>query len=254
MHLTDPHLFADRDEELRGTVTYATLNAVVQHVKSTPWQADRLALTGDLVQDDSPAAYDHLKHFLQQLDLPVLVVPGNHDVRPLVEESFSAPEFDYCGSVSHGAWLLIGVDSCVDGAAGGHVSPAEMDRLQKTIAVSDARHVLVCLHHPPLPVGSRWLDAVGLANGAEFLTAIKQSGRVRGVLFGHAHQAFDTSSDALRILGTPATCRQFLPGSAEFALDDKPPAYRRLELEADGTINTELVWVDNAISAEQRKH
>jgi len=34
-----------------------------------------------------------------------------------------------------------------------------------------------------------------------------------------------------------------MPGSDEFALDDKPPAYRRIELSADGTVSTELVWV-----------
>lgn len=219
----------------------------------TPWQADQLVLTGDLVQDDSAAAYCHLKQLVQELELPALVVPGNHDNRPVMQASLVAPEFDYCGSVSLGEWLLIGIDSCVDGSAGGQVSAAELDRMCATIAAADAEHVLVCLHHPPVSLNSRWLDTVGLANGSEFLNAVMHSGRVRGVIFGHAHQAFDTSIDALRILGTAATCRQFLPGSDEFALDDKPPAYRRLELAADGTINTELMWVDNATTIEQRE-
>jgi hypothetical protein len=27
-------------------------------------------------------------------------------------------------------------------------------------------------------------------------------------------------------------------------VDDRPPAYRRLELAADGTFSTELIWLD----------
>jgi Icc protein len=66
------------------------------------------------------------------------------------------------------------------------------------------------------------------------------------VLFGHAHQAYDGTHNGIRIYGTPSTCRQFRPGSSSFAVDDRPPAYRRLELAADGTFSTELVWLDAA--------
>jgi len=49
--------------------------------------------------------------------------------------------------------------------------------------------------------------------------------------------------DSIKIIGTPATCRQFKPASDEFALDDNPPAYRRIELHVDGNVSTELVWL-----------
>lgn len=253
LHLTDPHLFADPAEALRGTVTFASLKAVIQQVRQASWQADQLALTGDLVQDDSAAAYDNLKLLIQTLALPTLVVPGNHDVRPIMTQALTAPDFDYCGSVRQRDWLLLGVDSCVDGSAGGRVSRDELDRMHATIVASDATHALICLHHPPLPLGSRWLDSVGLENGPDFLAAVRQTGRVRGVIFGHAHQAFDSSIDGLRIIGTPSTCRQFKPGSDEFALDDMPPAYRRIELHDSGSIETELHWVEAAATTEQRK-
>ena len=46
-------------------------------------------------------------------------------------------------------------------------------------------------------------------------------------------------------MATPSTCRQFRPRSDEFATDDKPPSYRRITLRADGTVDTELLWVDD---------
>jgi 3',5'-cyclic-AMP phosphodiesterase len=45
------------------------------------------------------------------------------------------------------------------------------------------------------------------------------------------------------MLATPSTCAQFLPKSDDFAVDQLPPAYRTLELRADGSLLTEVVWV-----------
>lgn len=243
LHLTDPHLFADRTATLRGTVTYSSLQRVLEHVQSAEWSADLVALTGDLVQDDSRGAYAHLASLVRTLQLPVLTVPGNHDVRSLMQSMLQAPHFDYCGSTHRNNWLIVGVDSCLDESAAGHVSDAELGRLGDTIAASDAPHVLICLHHPPVKLGSLWLDSVGLANGPQFLQAVARSGRVRAVLFGHAHQAFEATEGSCQIIGTPSTCRQFKVGSDEFALDDQPPAYRRIELHADGGVESALIWV-----------
>lgn len=238
-------MFADRDATLRGTVTYSSLQRVLEHVQDASWKADLVALTGDLVQDDSRGAYAHVASLIESLQLPVLTVPGNHDVRALMQEMLQAPKFDYCGSSRRNDWLIVGVDSCVTDSAAGQVSDAELGRLGDTIAASDARHVLVCLHHPPVKLGSTWLDSVGLANGPQFLQAVSRSGRVRAVVFGHAHQAFDATDGDFRIIGTPSTCRQFKVGSDEFALDDQPPAYRRMELLPDGRVESELIWVQD---------
>ena len=91
---------------------------------------------------------------------------------------------------------------------------------------------------------SKWLDSVGLDNGEEFLSRAASSGRVRAALFGHVHQDYDADHDGIRLIATPSTCRQFLPLADEFAVDDKPPAYRCIELRPDGSIDHELVWVD----------
>ena len=42
-------------------------------------------------------------------------------------------------------------------------------------------------------------------------------------------------------MSTPSTCMQFKPGSKDFALDDLAPGYRRIELFADGRIDTEVL-------------
>ena len=129
-------------------------------------------------------------------------------------------------------------------SAAGNISDEEMEKLGRTLSSAKEAHILVCLHHPPLPVGSNWLDGVGLGNAREFVELISGFSSVRGAIFGHVHQSFDTLYDAVRIIGTPSTCRQFRVDSDEFAVDDKPPAYRRISLGADGSIDEELIWVN----------
>ena len=245
LHLTDPHLFADAGGDLRGTVTYLSLSAVLDHYRDGDWRADLAVVTGDLIQDDSAGAYDHFCQLLGTLQLPVYCVPGNHDVRQLMRDAIAEPPFHYCASLLSDNWLIVGLDSCVTGQAGGHLNVAELARLEAEIAATAVPNVMVCLHHPPVQMGSRWLDTVGLDNGQEFLEKIAVSGKVRLAIFGHVHQPYDTDHGGVSIIATPSTCRQFAQGSDDFAVDDNPPAYRRISLHADGSYEHELVWLTN---------
>ena len=218
---------------------------MIDHYRDSDWRADLVVVTGDLIQDDSPGAYDHFRQLLGMLQLPVYCVPGNHDVRKLMRAATAAAPFYYCASLLADNGLIIGIDSCVTGQAGGHLEEAELARLENEIAISSAANVMVCLHHPPVLMGSKWLDTVGLDNGDEFLEQIAASGKVRLAIFGHVHQPYDADHGGVRIIGTPSTCRQFAQGSDDFAVDDNPPAYRRISLHVDGSFEHELIWLDN---------
>ena len=243
LHLTDPHLFADRQGDLRGTVTYESLRAVLDHYRAGDWRADLALVTGDLIQDDSVGAYGRFRELLEPIGLPVYCVPGNHDVRSLMQEALRGPPFHYCEPVEAGDWLIANIDSCEPGDVGGRVGNDELRSLHELIADSSAAHVAVCLHHPPALMGSRWLDSVGLEDKEAFLESLARSGKVRLILFGHVHQVYEADHDGIRIVGTPSTCRQFARGSDEFAVDDNPPAYRRISLYTDGRFEHELIWV-----------
>lgn len=216
---------------------------MLAHYRGGDWQADIAVVTGDLIQDDSPGAYVHFRDMLSELEIPVHCVPGNHDIRALMRSALAEPPFHYCASIELGEWLVVGIDSCINEYAGGSVSEAEFERLDTAIEQSAAQHVMVCLHHPPVAMGSRWLDTVGLDNGEETLQRLSASGKVRLAVFGHVHQDHDAEYAGIQIIATPSTCSQFAVGSDEFAIDDNPPAYRRLQLNADGTQSNELIWV-----------
>jgi Icc protein len=224
-------------------VTAASLQTVLDHYQAGDWRAKRVLVTGDLIQDDSPEAYARFRDLLLPLKLRVHCVPGNHDIRDLMQTVCRQPPFSYCAWEEIGNWLIVGIDSCKRGEAGGVVTAEELDRLSAIVTGSSAKHVMVCLHHPPVKMGSRWLDTVGLKNGDEFLERLRMLGRVRVAAFGHVHQEYDAEHDGVRIIATPSTCRQFQQGSDNFAVDENPPAYRRFELHSDGSIDTRLIWV-----------
>jgi len=246
LQVTDPHLYAEADGSLRGTITADSLKVVVDHIGQQKWPADFVATTGDIVQDDSAGAYARFKDLMTPIGLPVHCIPGNHDVPALMHAALSDDPWHYCKAFIVGDWQIIGIDSCLDGNAGGKVSEEELSRLRQTLANTNAPYAAVFLHHPPLEMGSRWLDSVGLHNAQEFMEVITTVGNVRTVIFGHVHQAFDEMHESIRIIGTPSTCAQFKPHEDKFQLDDTPPAYRRISLGPDGSIDTELIWLDVA--------
>lgn len=236
-------MFADAAGELRGTVTMQSLQQVLEHYEAGDWRADRALITGDLIQDNSSEAYDRFREMLLPLNMRMHCVPGNHDVRKLMRPVCNRPPFSYCAKEEIRDWLLLGIDSCVSGSAGGEISSDEFERLETIIGDSTAKHVLIHLHHPPVPMDSVWLDTVCLSNGDELLHRLQALHRVRLVLFGHVHQPYEKEHNGMQVIGTPSTCRQFQPGSVEFGVDDRPPAYRRVVLHADGSSENELIWV-----------
>jgi Icc protein len=99
------------------------------------------------------------------------------------------------------------------------------------------------MHHHPLPMGSTWLDGVARRDAPAFWKVIDAHSDVRVVVCGHVHQASDRTRNRVRFLSTPSTCAQFLPSSEFFALDERPPGMRWIELYDDGSIETEVTWV-----------
>ncbi|MEE4161757.1 MAG: metallophosphoesterase [Woeseiaceae bacterium] len=241
LQVTDPHLFASHEETLRGCATWQSLNDTVDHYLARDWRADIVYLTGDLVQDDSREAYRNLRAAIDRLHLPVYLVPGNHDVPRLMAEEL--PDYRNCTTLDAVDWRLIGIDTREEGSTSGRIGAAELARLATLLESAGSRHVAIFLHHPPVDVDSAWLDGIGLLDRDAFLAVVGRHPAVRLIVFGHVHQVVDHDAAGLRIVGTPSTGRQFRPRSHEFAIDDRPPAYRRLELSRAGDVATEIVWV-----------
>jgi 3',5'-cyclic-AMP phosphodiesterase len=247
LQITDPHLYGSASGNLRGVETDSSLRNVLDKALSQGTSAAAagyaaILATGDLVQDD-PSGYLRFKSIFGSLQTPVLCVPGNHDEPDAMRASLSAEPFQYCGVRNIGAWQFIMLNSYDPGHVGGRLAPSELARLDAALANSPA-HALVCLHHHPVAMGSRWLDGIGLANADDLWRVMDAHAHVRGIAWGHVHQAYDGERNGVKLLGTPSTCAQFLPHSDRYAIDARPPAYRQFELQNDGRLSSEVHWVE----------
>lgn len=244
IQFTDMHLFGDAEEQLRGVASLPALQAAVADANRRCHNPDAILLTGDLVQDD-PLGYRWIRDVFGHSSVPVLCLSGNHDLPDSMRATLSAAPFQVGGEAEFGKWLVVMLDTWVAGAAHGRIGEAALAHLRDVLAKHRNKHVLVCLHHHPIAMRSHWLDQVGLEDADEFMGILRQHSNVRGVLWGHVHQSLDSFVQGVRFMSTPATCAQFLPRSADFAIDSRPPGYRVLELRHDGSIATEVVWLES---------
>jgi len=246
LQITDLHLHADPDAQLYGVNTDSSFRAVLAAALQGGGRLpDAVLVTGDLVEDRSLEGYERFRSIMQPLDRPVFCLPGNHDDPELMSQLLNDGDFSYCASRDLGSWRFLLLDSHLPGEDGGELGVAELDRLEAELADSGSQHVLLAVHHQPIDMGSAWLDGYGLRNAPEFRSILARFGNVRGVLWGHVHQASDREHESLRMLSTPSTCAQFTPVTENCVMDVRPPGYRRLQLWADGRIDTDVVWLDD---------
>ncbi len=242
VQLTDTHLKAVRGERLRDVDTEATLHAVLARI-TADGLPDLFLLTGDLAEDPYPETYERLRDIIGNTGVPAWCLPGNHDDPEIMRAQLNRDGLATPRAKRVNGWLVILLDSSVPGKIGGELGTAELAVLADILASYPDEPALVALHHPPVALGSRWIDALGLADAEAFFEIVDVNPHVRAVIWGHAHQAWEGRWEDTLLLGTPSTCMQFKPGADEFELDDAPPAWRRLSLHPDGRVDSELGWL-----------
>ncbi|SDK30142.1 phosphodiesterase [Billgrantia gudaonensis] len=237
VQITDCHLHADPDAPSRAGFPLRQLERVVEAVALE--RPDVVVVTGDVSQDETAASYRLAEGVLSQLACPWTWLAGNHDdPEPMAAVHESPPEIDL------GAWRALLLDTRVRGQPYGELGEVQLARLDERLAADD-RPTLIAMHHPPLAVGSQWLDAIGLMDREALWQTLAAHPQVRMILCGHIHQAFASQrrcgEGRVAVYGCPSTTDQFLAGSAEFAIDEASrPGYRVVDLRGDEW----LTWVE----------
>lgn len=240
LQLTDTHLFADAAERLRGCATATTLGTVLKQVQQAPALPDAILMTGDLSQDETLESYRRLQAMVAPLAVPTYWIPGNHDCPESMASVLSEQPLRSQKSFSTDHWHIILLNSQQPGQTAGHLSVDTLDWLQQQLQLKPHHHTLVALHHPPCPVGSDWMDQLGLANPEAFWAVLDNHPQVRLIIFGHIHQEFEGFRQGVAQFGCPSTCIQFRPRESKIAIDSQGPGYRWLELYPDGQFITRV--------------
>ncbi len=239
IQITDTHLVEAEDGHLLGLETLNSLECVLNSVKTENGPFDFFVVSGDISQDGSMTSYQRLHEALLPFDVPSFWFAGNHDVMNNMRAISQGTEhLENVIRTPH--WQLILLNSQVEGSVYGNLADDELQFLEQTLSECPDLHTLISLHHHPIAMESDWMDQIGVKNGEKLMAIARKHANVKCILWGHVHQDSDRMIDGIRMLSTPSTCVQFTPESENFDIDMIAPGYRRMQLNPDGSIETEI--------------
>ena len=239
LQLTDLHVLKDADARLKGIPTHELLQDVVRHIVDSGVQFDHVIVTGDHTHDELPESYAAVRDILNPWIDRLWQVPGNHDDRTVLRSVFgdriSGKGQELINfSFESGAWLCLGLDTHVPGSVPGLIEADQVDWVRSQLAESKSLFAVLFFHHPPVDVGSLWMDPIGLTGKELLQDLFQQESRIRLVCCGHVHHEFRCRLGHAEIVTTPSTAIQFSPEGSALNLVAAPPGYRIIELAEDG--------------------
>jgi Icc protein len=242
VQISDTHLCADPGARVHGVAPYARLERAVDHVRSLTRKPAFVLLTGDLIHDDDPRSYEHVRQLVGGLGVPVHFCMGNHDLRGafrrvLLDDDEGDAPVRYV--FEHEGWRFVVLDSSVPGEVAGRIGEDQLAWLERALA--GGAPTIVALHHPPAPFGVKWLDEHRVADGGALLATLA-SATVRQVLFGHVHMDVCISRGPLVLRGAPSTVWRFGDGDDQPQITSAEGGYRWVEID-DDRISSRVMWV-----------
>lgn len=239
IQVSDCHVSHDPKTPYRGQSADRNLASLLPAIRR--WQPDLLLLTGDVSEDASAAAYGRVSAQLSTAGAPVLALPGNHDDPPVMRRYFPLGPWGGVHAYERRNWLLLLLNSTEPGRVSGKISAASLEQLERSLRRAAGKHVMLALHHQPVPVNSLWIDRYALEQADTFWSLADCFPQVRCVTWGHVHQDFRAHRGKAVLLGSPSTVANSLPCREEFTLDMAGPACRWFELGPEGAIETGLL-------------
>ena len=226
--LSDTHIVA-RGHKLAGAVdSAALLRSAVRALMALQPQPDAVLFTGDLTDNSEPAEYEHLRSLLKPLQMPLILMAGNHDQRSGLAGIFGSVNPPH-SSHQVGDLRLLSLDSVVPGQEHGALQPSQLEWLDATLAERPCEPTLVALHHPPFDSGIRFMDGMGLLQGREGLKQVLQKHtQVERLLCGHVHRLTLCRWGGTLALTAPSTAYQIaldlrIDGAAGYVME--PPGF-----------------------------
>ena len=165
----------------------------VEHLNRLDPRPDLVLITGDLVDEGLAAEYASLRRLLAALELPYLLMPGNHDDRERLAVSFSEHAYLPANGPKHYVIdqfpvRIVALDTTVPGDHHGEVDAAGLAWLTTALEATRGAPTIVMMHHPPIACGIPYLDKYMCRRPERIAAVIGRFANVERVLCGHVHR------------------------------------------------------------------
>ena len=228
IQISDSHI--DDHNLVMGVKSQTNLNKVVNNILKKSY--DVLLFSGDLSHNGSIESYKKLKKIIKPLGKSLYVLPGNHDNKENLYKVFNE---NYLCDFQIDHWEIISIDSVQIGQTSGFLNSEQLAILNQKILSSNAKYIVICLHHPVVSMKSNWDDKLSLENPDNFFNVIDQFENIRAVIWGHAHQSSQFNRNGVGLYSCPSTALQF-NGPENIG-------YNHYTLNENGTMKCQTVWI-----------
>ena len=239
LQLTDLHVFSEPHTRLKNIPTRECLQDVADFIRNESIEFDHLVITGDHTHDEQTVSYQAVRDILCDWMDKLWQVPGNHDDRAILKhvfhdrtlnESTDRVNFEF----SANGWLCLGLDTHVPGEVYGNIDEAQIEWIRARMQSHSNPPTILFMHHPPVILGSPWMDQIGL-HGMDLLQQlICQTSQIQLVCCGHVHHESTNQIQACRVVTTPSTGIQFSPAGDTPNFVSGPPGFRIVEITDSG--------------------
>ncbi|MES0808700.1 phosphodiesterase [Roseibium sp. SCPC15] len=252
--ITDLHLRPRGLACYRVSDTNMFAERAVRALRSQTPKPDAIVLTGDLTDRSDPREYAVARELLSQLDMPVFLVPGNHDSSegmrremrdfPGISET-TAGKIHYTADI--GEVQLVALDTHLLGRPQGEVGEDQLRWLQDALS-KNTRPTLIALHHPPALSGIVHMDNMGLLDADALAEVIAPYDHVERLVCGHLHRPIIASFAGKVMTLAPSTGHQVVLDLTENgpAMFNFEPAAYFLHYHSQKTgVVTHMAYVEN---------
>ena len=252
-HLSDLHIRPSGVAAYRVVETNMLAERALRSVAAMRPRPDAVVISGDIADCGLASEYAGTLVLLHLGDVPVYLVPGNHDRRERFREGLGA----FPGVDSHRDFIqyvvddlpvrLVMLDSVVPGAGHGELCAARLAWLDNALATAPERPTMLVLHHPPITCGIASMDAINLRDPTGLAQVVARHPQVERILCGHHHRSIIGRLAQAIVSVVPSVAHQ---SQFDLVLEHdgfvmEPPAYQVHVRLPDGTIASHTIFVES---------
>jgi Icc protein len=227
--ISDPHI-RQAGELYQDVVDSNGMFAdAIRHLNVLDPRPDLVLISGDIVDHGDPAEYAMARRLLAELQIPYLVIPGNHDDRTAFRAAFTdqpyLPQGDGpCHYVidDRGPVRIVALDVTIPGKHHGRIDAAALAWLEAVLSDQPQRPTLLMLHQPPFATGIPYMDPYWCEGGEELAALVRRFTHVERITCGHVHRFMQLRFGGTALCTAPSTTTAI---ALQLRADAKPASY-----------------------------
>jgi 3',5'-cyclic AMP phosphodiesterase CpdA len=188
----------------------------ISRIQSFDPKPDCLVVTGDLADRGTAAEYKIAFSALSALDVPVHIVPGNHDdTKQMIAAASgiyaraSVAEPDRCYyRVDYPGLRLFCCDSSLRDRDDGELGTSQLDWLDFELSRDSGLPAIIAMHHHPVRSGIAVMDRFMLSDADKLADVLRRHSHVVRILVGHVHRTMSSSFAGSVVTAAPSTFQQ----------------------------------------------